>query len=163
MPTVPRHMLVRPGEPQHGINIAVTPEDHKEKKRKIDAKYRLGCKVQHCTFQSSSMKTNIQKNHVLYIYIYILISFWQTRKEELGIKLQNLREENAQLKRENEYCWKEDNSMAQKLQSKELEIGHLKREIGDSKKVISVQTNLLETLSQNPLVQQLMVHLSLSL
>ncbi|KAJ6712819.1 hypothetical protein OIU79_008921 [Salix purpurea] len=45
MLTVPRHMLVRPGEPQHGINIAVTPEDHKEKKRKIDAKYRLGCKT----------------------------------------------------------------------------------------------------------------------
>ncbi|KAF9689099.1 hypothetical protein SADUNF_Sadunf01G0056500 [Salix dunnii] len=130
MLTVPRHMLVRPGEPQHGINIAVTPEDHKEKRRKIDAKYRHGCK---------------------------------TRREELRVKLQNLREENARLKREKESCWKEDNSMAQKLQSKELEIGHLKREIGDSKKVISVQTNLLETLSQNPLVQQLMVHLSLSL
>ncbi|KAJ6393352.1 hypothetical protein OIU77_022754 [Salix suchowensis] len=84
MLTVPRHMLVRPGEPKHGINIAVTPEDHKEKKRKIDAKYRLGCK---------------------------------TRKEELRIRLQNLREEKAQLKREKESCSKEDNSMAQKLQS----------------------------------------------
>ena len=45
MLTVPRHMLVLPGVSQHGINIAVTSEDQKEKKRKIDAKYRLSCKV----------------------------------------------------------------------------------------------------------------------
>jgi hypothetical protein len=75
----------------------------------------------------------------LYIYIYLLISFWQIRKEELGINLQILREENAHLKRENESCRKENDSMAQKLQSKEVEIGNLKREIGNSKKVISNQ------------------------
>ncbi|KAI5601094.1 hypothetical protein BDE02_01G068600 [Populus trichocarpa] len=94
------------GVPQHGINIAVTPEDQKEKKRKIDANYRQRCKI---------------------------------RKEELGINLQILREENAHLKRENESCRKENDSMAQKLQSKEVEIGNLKREIGNSKKVISNQ------------------------
>uniref|UniRef100_A0A6N2KNT9 BZIP domain-containing protein n=1 Tax=Salix viminalis TaxID=40686 RepID=A0A6N2KNT9_SALVM len=124
MLTVPRHMLVLPGVSQHGINIAATPEDEKEKKRKIDAKYRLSCKK---------------------------------RKEELGINLQKLREENARLKRENISCWEENNSMVQKLQSKEVAIGNLKREIGDSKIVFSNQKDLLETLSQNPYVQQLML------
>nr|TKR90632.1 uncharacterized protein D5086_0000231230 [Populus alba] len=45
MLTVPQHMLAQPGVPQHGINIAVTPEDQKEKKRKIDANYRQRCKI----------------------------------------------------------------------------------------------------------------------
>ncbi|XP_024466690.2 uncharacterized protein LOC7491475 [Populus trichocarpa] len=45
MLTVPQHMLAQPGVPQHGINIAVTPEDQKEKKRKIDANYRQRCKL----------------------------------------------------------------------------------------------------------------------
>ncbi|KAJ6962040.1 hypothetical protein NC652_000871 [Populus alba x Populus x berolinensis] len=124
MLTVPQHMLAQPGVPQHGINIAVTPEDQKEKKRKIDANYRQRCKI---------------------------------RKEELGSNLQILREENAHLEREKESCRKENDSMVQKLQSKEVEIGNLKREIGNSKKVISKQENLLETLSHNPVVQQLML------
>jgi hypothetical protein len=42
---VPQHMLAQPGVPQHGLNITVTPEDQKEKKRKIDANYRQRCKV----------------------------------------------------------------------------------------------------------------------
>ncbi|KAL9369617.1 hypothetical protein Peur_040816 [Populus x canadensis] len=121
---VPQHMLAQPGVPQHGLNITVTPEDQKEKKRKIDANYRQRCKI---------------------------------RKKELGINLQILREENAHLKRENESCRKENDSMVQKLQSKEGEIGNLKRDIGNSKKVISNQENLLESLSQNPSVQQLML------
>ncbi|XP_011026678.1 PREDICTED: uncharacterized protein LOC105127194 isoform X2 [Populus euphratica] len=47
MLTVPQNMLAQPGVPQHGINISVsTPEDRKEKKRKIDADYRQRCKSQ---------------------------------------------------------------------------------------------------------------------
>ena len=105
----------------------------------------------------------IAREIMFFLYIYILISFWQIRKEELGSNLQILREENAHLKREKESCRKENDSMVQKLQSKEVEIGNLKRETGNSKKVISNQENLLETLSHDPFVQQLMVHLSLSL
>ncbi|XP_011026676.1 PREDICTED: uncharacterized protein LOC105127194 isoform X1 [Populus euphratica] len=46
MLTVPQNMLAQPGVPQHGINISVsTPEDRKEKKRKIDADYRQRCKI----------------------------------------------------------------------------------------------------------------------
>ncbi|XP_073263210.1 uncharacterized protein [Populus alba] len=125
MLTVPQHMLAQPGVPQHGINIAVTPERSKERrKEKIDANYRQRCKI---------------------------------RKEELGSNLQILREENAHLEREKSLVGKKMIQWVQKLQSKEVEIGNLKREIGNSKKVISNQENLLETLSHNPVVQQLML------
>ncbi|KAG5235159.1 DNA repair protein [Salix suchowensis] len=106
VPHLPPPQQYSSGVSQNGINIAATPEDEKEKKRKSDAKYRLSCKK---------------------------------RKEELGINLQKLREENARLKRENRSCWEENNSMVEKLQSKEVAIGNLKREIGDSKKVFSNQ------------------------
>jgi len=92
-----------------------------------------------------------------------MISFWQVKKEDREIELQHLREENAQLKRENESCREENDSMAHKLRSKEVEIGNLKSEICNSKKVISNQEILLDTLSQQPFLQQIMVHLSLSL
>jgi hypothetical protein len=43
--TVPQHMLAQPAMPQYGINFAVTPQDRRERKRKIDAEYRQRCKV----------------------------------------------------------------------------------------------------------------------
>lgn len=121
--TVPQHMLALPAMAQYGINFAVTPQDRREKKRKIDAEYRQRCKV---------------------------------KKEDREIELQHLREENAQLKRENESCREENDSMAHKLRSKEVEIGNLKSEICNSKKVISNQEILLDTLSQQPFLQQIM-------
>nr|TKS08515.1 hypothetical protein D5086_0000098140 [Populus alba] len=121
--TVPQHMLAQPAMPQYGINFAATPQDRRDKKRKIDAEYRQRCKV---------------------------------NKEKREIELQHLREENAQLKRENEFCREENDSMAHKLWSKEVEIGNLKSEICNSKKVISNQEILLDTLSQKPFLQQIM-------
>uniref|UniRef100_A0A6M2EY81 BZIP domain-containing protein n=1 Tax=Populus davidiana TaxID=266767 RepID=A0A6M2EY81_9ROSI len=121
--TVPQHMLAQPAMPQYGINFAATPQDRRDKKRKIDAEYRQRCKV---------------------------------KKEKREIELQHLREENALLKRENEFCREENDSMALKLRSKEVEIGNLKSEICNSKKVISKQEILLDTLSQKPFLQQIM-------
>ncbi|XP_011022331.1 PREDICTED: uncharacterized protein LOC105124145 isoform X1 [Populus euphratica] len=78
------------------------------------------------------------------------------KKEKREIELQHLREENGQLKRENESCREENDSMAHKLRSKEVEIGNLKNEICNSKKVISNQEILVDTLSQQPFLQQIM-------